>query len=61
MRYTRTSQEARRQKALFKMVPRRVIKDKETLYAEGLNLKKFLNKCSSENVQLRTRLAILEK
>ena len=44
-----------------RILPRKMYKDKERLYSEGLQLKQAFNEVSAENIRLKTQLSMLEK
>jgi hypothetical protein len=44
-----------------RLLPKRILHDKERLYYETLQLKTSLNEVAEENLRLKTKVAILEK
>ena len=44
-----------------RILPRKMYKDKERLYSEGLQLKQAINEISEENVRLKTQVSVLER
>ncbi len=46
---------------LSRMLPKKIIQDKERLYCETLQLKSNLNDISEENLRLKTKVATLQK
>lgn len=44
-----------------RLLPKKIMQDKERLYSEGLQLKQNLNQVLEENTRLKTKVSILEK
>lgn len=44
-----------------RILPRKMYKDKERLYSEGLQLKQAYNDITQENVRLKTQISMLQK
>jgi hypothetical protein len=44
-----------------RILPRKMYKDKERLYSEGLQLKQAYNDVTQENVRLKTQISMLQK
>jgi hypothetical protein len=44
-----------------RILPRKMYKDKERLYSEGLQLKQAYNDVTQENVRLKTQISMMQK
>jgi hypothetical protein len=46
---------------LSRLMPKKILQDKEQLYHETLQLKNNLNEVNEENIRLRTKVALLQR